>query len=166
MELSVVVLEHSGYRDFKPLSTRIAKVMEQCRELVHLNLNGKRITPSTDQGTEFLFELSRCTVLTRLHVSYNSICDAATEILARCTAIKYFNLSGNPFRPTGNPRGSRVTERLESSWGLGFRESSGLVLEEENSWEEDEGDEEENEDEDDEDEEDEDDEHDFGDIVE
>ncbi len=68
------------------------------------------------------------------------------------------------FRPRGNPHGSRVTERLEVSWGLVVRESSGLVLEEENSWEEDEEDEEEVEDEDDEDEEDEEDEHDFGDI--
>ena len=92
-------------------AARLARVLEQCASLTHLDLQDNQIG---DAGAESLAEfLTQCTALTHLDLSDNLIHEAGAECLAgvlgQCTVLASLHLDVNSI-PDVSKR------RLRDSW--------------------------------------------------
>jgi Ran GTPase-activating protein (RanGAP) involved in mRNA processing and transport len=102
---------------------RLARVLEQCPALAHLNLSGNQIG---DAGAESLAGvLAQCAALAHLNLRCNGIGSAGAEsltgVLTQCQALAHLDLRGNL------DLGGNLRERLRASWG---GQISGLHLKE------------------------------------
>jgi Ran GTPase-activating protein (RanGAP) involved in mRNA processing and transport len=101
---------------------RLAGVLWQCRELLHLNLSRNRIGEGGAAGLAGV--LPQCTALAHLDLSYNGIEAGGTErlagVLAQCTALAHLNLRSNQIGPAGAERLAGVLAQCPALAHLNF----------------------------------------------
>jgi hypothetical protein len=87
-------------------AVRLAGVLGQCRELVHINLSGNQVEPAGAKSLAGV--LAQCAALAHLDLFASDIRDAEAEsltgVLGQCAALAHLNLRYNSIGDAGAQR--------------------------------------------------------------